>query len=94
MNKEEAKAKAKNSIDQITEKIESMERKKDEITSDVKNEFEEQIKNLKSLRTEMRQKYDEMKQKTDARWEEAQEAFSRASNKFEQGFSELKELVN
>mgnify|MGYP001551165300 CR=1 FL=1 len=94
MDKEEAKVKAKNSIDQITEKIESMEQKKDEITSDVKNEFEEQMKNIKSLRTEMRQKYDEMKQKTDARWEDAQEAFSLASNKFEQGFSELKELVN
>lgn len=94
MNKEEFKAKANQTIDEVFAMINTLKAKRDAAKEDAKSDYDEAIKELKSKKSEMESKLADLEDATEDKWEEAKIAFSSASDSFKEGFEKLKSLLS
>lgn len=94
MNKEEFKAKAATSIDEVSAKINELKAKKEIVEHEVKSDYDEAIKTLVAKKLEIQAKYDDLKNASEDRWDDAKEAFSSASDSFKEGFSKITSLFS
>ncbi len=94
MTKEEFKFKAKQSIDEVSAKINELNAKRASVKADVKSKYEDALEDLKSKRDILEAKYHELKNSTDDKWEEVRDAFSSASNSFKDGLSKISSLFS
>lgn len=94
MNKEEFKAKAAKSIDEVAAKIDELKAKKESVEHHVKSDYEQAIKTLGNKKVEIQAKYDDLKDASEDKWEEAKEAFSSASDSFKEGLSKISSLFS
>jgi len=92
MNKEEFKAKANQTIDEISAKINELKAKKESVKENAKSKYEETIRDLESKQTDLIAKYSEIENTAEDKLEETKEAFSSASDSFKEGFDKLKSL--
>jgi hypothetical protein len=92
MNRNEFKANAKKSIDNLFLKIEELEAKKDKASAETKAKFEEQLSALKAGQQDLMEKYKNMSEASEEKWEETKAAFSEASESFKEGFEKIKSL--
>ena len=82
MKRDEFKANAKKSIDEIFAKIEELEAKKDEVKGEAKTRYKEKLDELKRKKDELEAKYKNIEEVSEAKWEEAKNAFYSAYNRF------------
>lgn len=75
MKKQEFKEKAKLNIDRARTMIEELELKMQEINIDTKDEYEEQIQNLKKKKAFLQSKYSKLSEITEDKWDETKEDF-------------------
>lgn len=93
MDKADFKKKAKNSMDDIFAKIDTLDAKKDKVKEDVKAEYQEQLNNLKSDKKELQATYDELLNASDEKWEKVKGSFSSATDSFKEGLSKIGSLL-
>lgn len=75
MKKQEFKEKAKLNMDKASAMIEELELKMHEIKIDTKDEYEEQIQNLKKKKDFLESKYRKLSGMTEDMWTETKEDF-------------------
>jgi 5'-3' exonuclease len=89
MEKQEFREKAKQSIDEIFDKIEELKAKKDEAKAELVGKYEEQIAELEAKRDELQSKYDQLIDAAEDKWEDVKGAFTESAASFKEGFSKL-----
>jgi uncharacterized protein YdcH (DUF465 family) len=92
MDREKFQSKAKKTIDEIFDKIEELEVKKNKAVGKTKAGYEENIAELKVKKLELQARYDKLAEATEENWEEVKEAFSSALDSFKEGFSKIASL--
>ncbi len=94
MNKEEIKIKAKKAIDEAYAKISGWESKRDQMSGELKGEFDEKIKALKAKGEELKQKISSFEDEGEDKWDEVKEVFTDSMDSFKQGFIKLGKLFD
>ncbi len=89
MDREKFKEEAKKTIDELFEKIEGLEAKKDEYVDKARAEYEEKLALLKNRRKELQTKLDQLTDAADDKWDEFKDTFSSAAESFKEGFARL-----
>jgi chromosome segregation ATPase len=93
MDKQEMKVNAKKSIDNLFEKIDELESKKDRATGEIKARYEESISTLQSRKSELKAKYEALNNASEEKWEDAKHEFEKSATHFKEGLKELKSVV-
>ena len=70
MNKEEFKAKANQTIDEVSAKINELKAKRESVQYDAKSKYEESLKDLESRKADLESKFKELENASDDKWEE------------------------
>lgn len=94
MNREEFKKEAKKNIDELVHRIDEMERKKENMKDNIREQYESKLRTLRNNKEELQLKYKRLNEASNDQWQEAKEAFSNASDHFKQGFRELTSITN
>jgi len=89
MDKEALKREAKQKIDDVFTKIEELEAKKDQFSSEMRDDYEQRIAQLRSKRDDLMAKYEELQQASESKVAEVKSAFDSAAKSFEEGFSKI-----
>jgi DNA-binding transcriptional regulator GbsR (MarR family) len=89
MDKQAFKAQAKKQIDEVIEKIDTLEAKSDQVRENLKDTYQEQIRNLKSQKEVLKNKYASMEDAAEEKWDEFKEAFAEGAESFQEGVSKL-----
>jgi predicted transcriptional regulator len=92
MTKNEFKAKANETIDEVSAKIDELKTKKDDLTDDLKESYYEIIEDLEAQKTNLKIVLSDLENAADAKWEEAKETLKSVSYSFNQGIEKLKSL--
>lgn len=92
MTREEYKEAASKAIDQVGDQIDKMKAKKNEVSGQLREQYDSALKDLELKQAKMTEKYNEMKSASDDKWEEVKSTFSSASDSFREGFSKLSTL--
>lgn len=92
MSTEDLKQNMKQNIDDIFEKLEEHEAKKNQLNDEAKRQYQEKISALQTKKTELNQFYQQALTSTDDKMDEIKSAFNQANNHFKAGFNELKQL--
>nr|MBS0037183.1 hypothetical protein [Saprospiraceae bacterium] len=93
MDKAEYKKKAKQTVDDFFDKIETMEKKKTEISASARQKYNEQLAQLNAKKSELKSKYKNLENEAGDKWKEAQTAFDKSANSFKEGFKHLNSLL-
>jgi outer membrane murein-binding lipoprotein Lpp len=94
MEKEKFRKEAKQTIDQIFNRIGQLEAQKEKAQSDVRAKYDEKLAELNSKKKELQAKYEQLASSADDKWEETKGAFSDASASFKEGLSKIASLVS
>jgi len=89
MTREEFKEKAKQGIDELFTKIDELEKKKDDVTDDLKNSYNDQISELNKRKEELKLKFLKLMGATDQDWEEHKNSFDSTYATFKEGYYKL-----
>jgi|SRR5690554_827859 ElaB/YqjD/DUF883 family membrane-anchored ribosome-binding protein len=74
MRKEEFKQKMHQIVDELAVRIDKLEQRADEIADDAKQEYREQLDNLKGIRDNLSSKLEEYESIADSKWEVIRES--------------------
>lgn len=74
MRKEEFKQKMHQIVDELAARIDKLEQRADEIADDAKQEYREQLDNLKGIRDNLSSKLEEYESIADSKWEVIRES--------------------
>ncbi len=89
MDKNEFKEKAKRSIDDLFDKIEELDSKKEKASEKMKAEYNENIANIKVMRADLLEKYKALEHASAENWEEKKAVFNSSMESLKEGFSKL-----
>jgi len=89
MEREEFKAKAKQTIDDVFTRIDKLEAKMNKAKADSKVKYKTEIDELKLKGAELQDKYNKLEDVVEEKWEEVKTAFQESVPSFKQGFSRL-----
>lgn len=92
MNKEEIKSKAKKAIDEAYAKISELEGRRDQLTGELKADFDEKIISLKAKGEELKSKISSFEDKGEDKWDEVKDVLSDSMDSFKEGFAKLGKL--
>lgn len=92
MDKNTIKENAKKTIDDIFNKIQELETKKDELSVEVKAEYEQKIADLKLKKDELKANLDELEKNAEVKLEEVKATFDSAAASVKEGFSKITDL--
>jgi len=93
MNKSEFRKNAKNKIDRLFVKIEDLETKKNQVSEDALEKYEETIRNLKYKRARLQQNYHALEIVAEEQWVETKKEFVNATESINEGVKELVALI-
>jgi cytochrome c556 len=93
MNKEEFKAKASQTVDLVSARINELKAKKESVKEEAKAQYNEAIDDLESRKSTLERKYAELENASEDKWEDVKETFITASDSLNKGFSKLKSLL-
>lgn len=95
MKKEEFKQKTRDVLDELVEYIDKLEKKADEIAEDAKEEYYQQLDNLKGVRDNLSSKLDEYEKIADTKWDVVKEGaanfFAAVSEAWVENYSKVAE---
>jgi hypothetical protein len=92
MKKEEFKAKASQIIDEVSEKIDKLQAKKEFAQGYAKSKQEESLRDLKLKKTDLEIKYAELESASEEKWDEVKNAFSSAYDSFKESWNKIGSL--
>jgi len=92
MNKADIKNNAKKIIDEAYAKISELEGKRDQITGELKSEFDDKIKLLKSKGEELKLKISSLEDEGEDKWDEVKDVLADSMDSFKEGFAKLGKL--
>lgn len=90
MNREEFHAYADKKIDEMYDKIEELEKKRDEATAAAKEKYGEQIEAAKKKRDELKSDLDKLKSASEDSWDELRAAFNESAESFKTHLANIK----
>lgn len=90
MTREEAKAKAGKTIDDLADKINQLKAKKDEVQNNVTDTYSEVLDQLELEKEQLQKKYEDFA--NDDKWEEARDSFAQAGQSIKDGLSSIASL--
>jgi hypothetical protein len=93
MNKSEFRKKAKLQIDLLFNNIEHLEEKKDKVSANAIERYEETIRNLKYKRSRLQQNYQELEIVAEEQWIETKKAFEHATSSVKEGVKKCVEMI-
>ena len=76
MKKEEFRQKAHSVLDEVMNHIAEMEKKANEVSEDMKHEYNQKIKRLKEIQHDLSKKLEDYETISESRWEVVKESFS------------------
>lgn len=95
MKREEFKKKTHKVLDDLVEYIDRLEQKADEIADDAKEEYREQLENLKGIRDNLSSKLDEYEIIADNKWDVIKDSagkfFDTVSESWKENFADISE---
>ncbi len=94
MERNEYRENVKKSIDDIFDQIEVLKTKADNASEKVKQEYNQKIKELESLRDQMENKLDELTNAADSKWDDVKETVNSSLESFKEGFKKLGSLFD
>jgi chromosome segregation ATPase len=94
MTKDEIKAKAQEAISDAKLKIQEFDAKKDGITAELKEEFQEKIELLKAKKDLLQSKIDSLDDDAEDKWEEIKDILGDSIKSFKEGFTNLGRLFS
>lgn len=93
MKKAEFKQKAHDVLDELIEYIDKLESKAEEIADDAKEEYSQQLNNLKEIRDNLSGKLDEYEKVADTKWDvvknSATEFFANVSEVWKESYTKI-----
>lgn len=89
MNKEDFKVKANEVLNDFTARIEELSRKSEDLSNDLKVEFDEKLQQLKQEKEHFKAKMEDMNREAGPAWDDAKVDFSHALDNFKSGFRKL-----
>ncbi len=94
MEKEKFKQNAKKTIDDIFNKIEELEQKRNHVSDRVKAKYDEQIAALKAKYADMEKDYQELESTSGQAWNDAKQKFSESADYFKAGLTTIAQIFN
>ena len=76
MKKEEFREKAHSVLDEVINHIADMEKKANDVTDDLKDEYNKKLARLKEIKLDLTKKLDDYEGMTESRWDIVKESFS------------------
>jgi hypothetical protein len=76
MKKEDFREKAHSVLDEVINHIAEMEKKANEVSDDLKDEYNKKIERLKEIKLDLTKKLDDYEGMTETRWEVVKESFN------------------
>lgn len=92
MNKEEFKAKANQTIDEVAGKINELKAKKEAAVGDSKVKYEKALQDMESKKADLQSKKADLENASEEKWDEVKNAFSSATEDFKEGWKKLSSL--
>lgn len=92
MNRIDFKIKANKNIDEIYNEIENLKKKKDQLSSSLKQKYDSSIEALNKRKEDLKKKYEAIQNAPDSNWEKAKNEFTESFNHYKEGFKELSKL--
>ena len=76
MKKEDFRQKAHSVLDEVINHIADMEKKANDVTDDLKDEYNKKLARLKEIKLDLTKKLDDYEGMTESRWDIVKESFS------------------
>lgn len=92
MNREEYKALASQTIDQIASKLDEVKAQRAALSEQAQSTFDEVVAELERQKAELQLQRDQLQHATDDQLADVKKAFSSAGDSFKEGFSALAQL--
>lgn len=89
MERNEFREKAKSLVDDVFNRIESIEQKSVALKAEAKDVYEKELEELKVRRDEMLKRYEELNDSAESQWGEVKDAFSESADYFKEGFNRI-----
>lgn len=89
MKRNDFTEKAKQGIQDLSDKIDELENKAKSASDDLKAEYKEQIKALDKKKSALEHKYNEVKDMAEDKWEETKESFKTGMESLKDTFKHL-----
>lgn len=89
MERDKFKDDAKKMIDELFNKIDTLEMKKDIVKDSAKEQYVKQIADLKEKKNELQKSYQNLLETTEGNWDEAKKSFTQSTTHFKKGLQEL-----
>lgn len=89
MERDKFKDDAKKMVDDIFNKIDEMEMKKDKVKDSAKERYMNQVAELKTKKNELKKSYENLLETTEGNWDDAKKSFTQSTNHFKKGLQEL-----
>lgn len=94
MKKEEIKAKATEALTEAKSKLEELQGKRESMTAELKEEFDEKVILLKVKKKELELKLERMEDQSEEKWDEIKDVLGDSIQSFKDGFTNLGKLFN
>lgn len=94
MTKDEIKAKASEALADAKSTIQELDAKKDTLSAELKEEFEEKVNVLKAKKDALEAKIDALEDDAEDKWEEIKDVLSDSLKSFKDGFTNLGRLFD
>src|SRR6056297_3002335 len=92
MEKEKFKQDAKKTVDDIFNKIEELEQKRNHVSDKMKAKYDEQIAALKVKYADMEKDYQELERASGQAWNDAKRKFSESADYFKAGLTTIAQI--
>jgi len=79
MNKEEFKARASQTIDEVSAKINELKANKESFKEDAKQTYNETLKDLESIKADLKTKYANLENASEDKWDELKKSVASAT---------------
>jgi SMC interacting uncharacterized protein involved in chromosome segregation len=94
MTKDEIKAKASEALADAKSTIQELDAKKDTLSAELKEEFEEKVNALKAKKDALEAKIDALEDGAEDKWEEIKDVLGDSLKSFKDGFTNLGRLFD
>jgi dTDP-4-amino-4,6-dideoxygalactose transaminase len=92
MEKEKFRIKAKDTVDNVFNKIEEMEMKRNHVSQNMKAKYDEQIAALKAKYNDLEEQYKKLQLESGQAWNDSKQKFSESADYFKSGLAKIAEI--
>lgn len=92
MDKQEFRSKAHLAVEKLISNVENLEKKKDEVSADMKDKYNQKITSLHKKKAELLENLERIEARQGENWQERKEIFNNSLEHYKAGFEELSKL--